>query len=152
MMRGLALALFAVGCTAAPADSSVEQEEAELAPYMDLMQRHGAKLGYAIQARNLKLSEFYLHEIEESLEEIAAEIPEHDGYPIARLIDQVALPGLAPLEEAMTIRSWSRIDEAYVAMIDTCNACHAATEHEFLVILPAEGEPPFMQRFAPSDN
>ena len=137
------------GCGSADGDA-VEQP-AELAPYMTQAQHHSQKLGYSIRAKNQPLADFYLDELREVLEHAADEIPEHDGYPIAQLIGEIALPGLEPVESAVARGKWELAWIEYGTMIDTCNACHAATEHEFLVVLPAAGEPPFNQDFTPLD-
>ncbi|MEM7354326.1 MAG: hypothetical protein AAF657_26205, partial [Acidobacteriota bacterium] len=72
-----ALVLFATGCKpsqATPAATATEAlepatETVELATLMGDMQRHSAKLGFAIQGKNQPLAQFYLEELHEVLEE-----------------------------------------------------------------------------------
>ena len=44
---------------------------------------------------------------------------------------------------------WTTTWTAYEKLIDGCNRCHMATEHGFIKIVPAQGEPPFNQTFKP---
>lgn len=145
MARRAALWLIACATACSPQPQAPVGER--LDAQMDRLQRRTSKLGLAIDARNLRLAAYYLETLDGSLDAIAASVPEQDGYPIARLIDQVARPALAPLDEALTVRSWPRVEAAYGALIETCNACHAATERDYLVMLPASEARRFDQRF-----
>src|SRR5690554_4654739 len=81
------VALSLVSCSTSPNPTdhhANEEEEIELAPYMANLQRHSQKLGYSIAARNQPLAAFYLEELEEALETLQNEVPEHDGMPIAQ--------------------------------------------------------------------
>lgn len=126
-----------------------EHEHAELAPFMAQLQQHSQKLGFAIEGQNTSLAEFYLHEITEVLEEIEEEIPIHDKLPIAELIKKIPEPMLAPLDKEIEAGHWHEATQAYSNLINACNSCHAATQHEFIVITPANGNPPFNQLFTP---
>ena len=141
----------AIGCDS-PADrasSSASQhgeEEVEIATLMGEMQRHSTKLGYSIAAKNQPLAGFYLEEIEEMLEEVSA-IEEHDGVVIGQAAQTIFQPVLDPLIAQVAGASWEESSISYAALIDACNRCHAATEHEFIVILEPVGEPPYNQAF-----
>lgn len=156
-LRSILLAvslLVAAGCSLEisadrPVDSShaAEGEHEELAPYMGLMQRYSQKLGYAIRAGNGELAGFYVHELEETAESLIDEVPVHDGLPIARTTETMLMPKLERMERALAGDDRQETAAAYEAVIGGCNACHTATEHDFIVIEPARGEPPFNQRF-----
>lgn len=124
-----------------------EQQQAELALYMSRLQWHSEKLGFAIQGRNGRLAEFYLEEVGEVLEEVKSRAPVHDGLPIANLVTIIADPEIKLLNESLENNDWSAIDKQYLELVNSCNRCHSATQHEFIVILPVEGKPPFSQRF-----
>ena len=124
-----------------------EEEEVELSPMMSSVQRFSQKLGYSVLAKNKKLTEFYFEEIEESLEAIERKVIEHDGMPIADPIKIIMNPTLAQFESDLKTADWALIQQSYGTLIESCNRCHIATEHEFLVILPSEGTPPFNQDF-----
>lgn len=151
---GSAGAARAEGSAAATAGAGtgaeVEAEEVELAILMSRLQVHTDKLGYSVQARNRPLAGFYLAEIEETYEELAA-IPEHDGYPVAHPAGVILAPLLERLQGELAAGEWSAAADGYAALVDGCNRCHAATEHEYVVILPVSGPPPYSQRFEPAD-
>lgn len=128
-------------------------EEVELARLMTELQRHGAKLGYALEARNRPLADFYLHELEEVYEELSR-VEEYEGMPIAQPAGVILVPALEELASFLDRSDpWAEDPgspwRAYEALIEACNRCHLATEHAFLRIVPARGEPPFNQSFEP---
>ncbi len=124
-----------------------EHKTPELAPYMSRIQAFSQKLGYSIESSNQPLAEFCLHEIEEAFEEIEDEIPEHDGMPLAQYVDTMMNPGFEPFHKALRTENWKAARENYMTLIASCNSCHIQTRHEFIVILPASGKPPFNQKF-----
>lgn len=124
----------------------------ELATYMDRLQRFSQKLGYAVEGRNAPLADFYLHEIEETLDEIAAFVPEHDGFDIPDLLEVFARPEADRLETAVAEQDWDAAWRGYELLIHSCNTCHAATDHDFIIITPATGDPPFNQLFREGES
>ena len=151
---GVLLALSGCAPTHEAGGATVEpppeaEAEVELATLMGEMQRHSAKLGYSLEGGNRPLANFYLHEIEEVLGELM-EVEEHEGMPIAQPSGVIMVPVIEALEAGLTGEmAWAELGESYRLLIDGCNRCHLATEHGFIEILPATGEPPFNQRFEP---
>ncbi|MEM7354054.1 MAG: hypothetical protein AAF657_24845, partial [Acidobacteriota bacterium] len=121
-------------------------ETVELATLMGDMQRHSAKLGFAIQGKNQPLAQFYLEELHEVLEELEA-VDEHEGMPIGSPAKVIMDPALAELAARLEPAGWAGAWPAYEATIEACNRCHLATEHGFIEVLPASGTPPFNQVF-----
>lgn len=142
----LAGALLAAACGGGDAAGGAAGEN--LSRAMGEAQRHAAKLGHAIDARNGPLAGYYAGELDETLRAIARDHEVHEGYPVADLVRELALPAVRPVADAVAARDWIEAERAYAAALDTCNACHAATEKEFVVVLPADGPPRFFQRFA----
>ena len=141
---GLVLALlFLDGCSG----SHRSPESVELAPFMSRLQTFSQKLGYAIEARNTELANFYLHEIHETAEDIEKQVPEHDGHHVAALCKAVLGPAISQCEQVMSNGTWNDRWNGYAAIIASCNACHCATAHPFIRILPAKGVPSFNQDF-----
>lgn len=127
-----------------------ESEEPELAAYMTTLQRFSQKLGYSVSAKNYPLSKFYLHELEETFEEIKDEVPEHDGFEISSTVRKIMDPLLEDFEKSLEDKDWRLASSGYKDLIEGCNRCHRATEHEFLKITPASGKNnPFNQDFLP---
>ncbi|MFN2239175.1 MAG: hypothetical protein ABR524_07270 [Thermoanaerobaculia bacterium] len=125
--------------------------EPALAALMGELQRHTMKLGYAIEGENPELAEFYLHEIEEVLESLEG-IEEYDGMLVADNARTIMRPLLPPLRAGIAGNDTSAISRSYQSMLDGCNRCHTATDHEFIVITRPAGPPPFNQDFAGSRN
>jgi len=140
-------ALVAAGALAAgPALAS----GAGLAERMAHLQRHTHKLQLSVEAKNPRLVGFYVHEIEEMAEEIRDEIPSYDGQPVGRLAAEMLLPAVEALESPVEAGDWEAAGIAFDRLIATCNTCHDATEHGYIRIRKAEGNP-FNQDFSPAD-
>lgn len=127
-----------------------DSEEVELAAVMGEMQRMSAKLGFAIEGRNSPLADFYLEELGETFEKLTS-ISEHEGMPIGHPAATILQPALESLAEFLEQQAWEDTWGAYEVLIEACNRCHLATEHEFIEILPARGQAPFNQRFAAAE-
>ena len=97
---------------------------------------NGADL--SIQGNNSPLAAFYLHELEETAATIIEAVGEYDGHPVSALTEHMLLPALSGLEVAIGA---GEADEGMVNLVEACNACHAATEHAFIVIGRAKGNP-----------
>lgn len=138
--------LASVGCTR-PLDAEAEGESVELAILMGELQRHGTKLGFAIRGENRQLADFYLTEVGEVLDELI-EVRENEGLPIGATARIIMPPLVGQLRENLAADSWPHSRTAYGHLIDGCNRCHAATEHEYIDILTEPGDSGFAQRFA----
>ncbi|MED5465168.1 MAG: hypothetical protein VX699_10965 [Myxococcota bacterium] len=123
----------------------------ELAASMGDLQRFAHKLGLSLHHANQPLAEFYLHEMEETLEEISEKIPTHDGLPIKNLLSTILLPPLAQLETSLKHGEFEQSLQVWPSVIQSCNRCHAATEHAFIRIQDIR-ENPFNQDFSPQNH
>lgn len=139
----------------APADSGLKPlvevpPGPELALLMGTLQTLTHKLALSADAGNAPLAAFYLHESREQLRTIQQEAPEYENLPIAVLIERLALPAYSDLEKATTVRPEAS-REALLAGLDrvvqTCNECHAATQHGFIRITRGTEVNPFNQSF-----
>jgi hypothetical protein len=120
----------------------------ELVPYMEILQHLSHKLGLAIQAKNEPLASFYVEEVEETIEIIRKKFPVYDDMQIASLAGAMMVPQIEPLEISLKAKNWVTTNASYTKLIDSCNSCHAATAHKFVVIT-APTTNPFNQTFAP---
>lgn len=118
-----------------------------LALQMHYLQIWSHKMALSIDAQNLQLADFYHHEVEETVESIVQTVPEYDGYPIGELVDRIMTPTLESLEQALDAQDWPLIRSRYEQVIVSCNQCHAATDHGYIVITPGFGQNPFNQTF-----
>ncbi|MBU6303153.1 MAG: hypothetical protein KGS60_16520 [Verrucomicrobia bacterium] len=121
----------------------------ELALLMGDLQRLTHKLALSADAGNAELAAFYLHESQEQLRKIQREAPEYENLPIAVLIDRMAHPAYAPLQEAIAAKDQERMVAGLDLIVQSCNACHVATQHGFIRITRGTEVNPFNQSFAP---
>ena len=121
----------------------------ELVPYMEILQHLSHKLGLAIQAKNEPLASFYVDETEETIEIIRKKFPTYDKMEIASLAGAMIVPQIDPLRVSLKAKNWVTTNASYTKFVDSCNGCHAATAHKFIVIT-APTTNPFNQTFAPT--
>jgi hypothetical protein len=140
------LGAILVLATAAPA-----QADGGLAALMHTLQTHAHKLQLSIAARNGELAYFYLHELEETAEEIVAEVGEYDGHPIGALTREMLLPVIESLEGSVKAADWPDSEARFAKLLKSCNGCHVVAGHGFIRIVPATGNP-FAQDFSPRQD
>lgn len=131
-----------------------EQAAPELALLMGDLQRLTHKMALSADALNPELAAFYWHESLEQLKAIQTEAPEYERLPIALLVDRMALPAYAPFKAAIEEKpvNRERVMAALDGVIQSCNACHAATQHGFIRITRGTEVNPFNQSFAPTST
>lgn len=142
----LALAAM-VGTQLAPVKET--SNAPELALLMGDLQRLTHKLALSADAGNAELAAFYLHESQEQLRKIQSEAPEYENLPVALLIDRLAHPAYAPMQMALNAKDQQRMIAGLDSIIQSCNACHMATQHGFIRITRGTEVNPFNQSFAP---
>jgi hypothetical protein len=123
------------------------EEEPEAAtkyrPYllMDVMhqfQRYVDKLYFAGKAQNWRLAEWYLWKIEQSaLPLIEGEVEpyrneKYDAQPLAKAM---LIPSLRAVEPSIETKNVTQFLAAYEGLVQTCNACHVATNHGYVKII-----------------
>ena len=122
-------------------------DEAGLAVLMERMQTYTHKLQLSIEARNEPLANFYMHELEETAEHVADNIPHYGDAPVGQLTREMLLPAIERLEGTVEAGEWPTSDMRFVDVIRACNACHLVTGHEYLRVAPAKTNP-FAQDFS----
>ncbi len=140
----LALGLGLILPSAQAADAETPPD---LIENMMQMQYFVHKLSLSIDARNDKLSDFYAHEVEETIE-AAETIPSYHDKPIGDLVTGMLVPAFERLEQAIETGDWKQSDTRLDDLIEACNACHTATGYEAIRIRRVENNP-FMQSFQP---
>lgn len=101
-----------------------------LGDFMSGIQIHHSKLWFAGQSQNWELADFEIHEIEEAIEDIEAF---HKGRKEIEQIDMIK-PVLDNLDAAIDQRDPIAFNTGFNILTNTCNACHHAAEHGFVVI------------------
>ncbi len=122
------------------------ETEPKLATFMGHLLTMAHKLNLSIVAENSELSAFYLHEVDEVLEQIEALFPDHDGYPVGEMVTAFAMRALGPVDAALSAKDWTLTSQSYGRFVESCNACHGATGHPFIRVTMTSMNP-FNQNF-----
>ncbi len=115
-----------------------EDEEIELAVYMNRLQLYTNKLWFAAKNQSWELALFYLEETEETMEEVAEQKIMEDGIRIDEQMNTWGIPAIEPLEKALESKELKSIELEYTNLITNCNGCHTATKHSFIKIKTPE--------------
>jgi len=114
-----------------------------LGEFMSGIQLHHEKLWYAGKDRNWELANFEINEIREALTDIndyCKDRPETHFLPMIN-------PPLDSLDHSIQEKNSASFQRYYIALTNTCNSCHQATQHAFNVIKVPESSPFSDQEF-----
>ena len=143
LVAGLsALAMTAALSTRGAAQNPMGDANAEPAPFNPqmaalmsmLIQPRHAKLGLAGQAENWALAGYALKELRQGFLVISRAVPRWKGLPVPDLFDAAVSQPLAQLDFAIKANEPHQFGEGYARLTAGCNACHATTDHPFVVI------------------
>ncbi|MBK6264259.1 hypothetical protein JKA74_04360 [Marivirga sp. S37H4] len=126
----------------------ITEEKYEVAKAMGYMQRFSTKLYWAGSQENWELSEFYAHELEETIEEISEADVIDEGFAVSEMVTKMSIPAFEQVEEAIKKQDKSAFESSYQLLIQSCNACHAASKHAFIEIKVPELEGVYNQKFS----
>lgn len=140
VVLGLMILLIAAACnqvqnpTPEPASDSTDNhdKEVELALIMSRLQLYMNKLYFSGINDNTELRDFYVHEIEESMEEISGGNVTHEGVDISQNMQMFGLSQLEVFEQALAEEA--DFSEAYGDFVNACNSCHTASKYPFIII------------------
>jgi len=99
-----------------------------------LIQPRHAKLALAGQAENWPLAGYSLKELRQGFVVAARAVPRWKGLPVPDLFDAAVDQPLKLVEAAVKLQYKRQFDEAFGKLTEGCNACHATTEHAYIVI------------------
>jgi hypothetical protein len=116
--------------------------------WMGRLQYYAHKLGLAVGAGNRDLQGYYLHEVEEVIEQLE-KVETLDGVEIGKLVKAKLVPAFEALETAVEQGNSQVVEEAYGAMLGACNNCHKAANRPYLRII-RRTDNPYMQSFQPA--
>lgn len=134
-----------VGTALLPVAGIADEKEPAAAPrpyvLLDVMhqfQRYADKLYFSGEALNWELADWYLWKLE------AAALPVIKGrvepyrterYDARPLMEAMIIPAIRAVGSAIDRKSDRDFLRTYQSLVQTCNACHAATEHAFVKIV-----------------
>jgi len=152
-----ALAVLTVLSDRGAAESPFGDANAEPAPFNPqmsalmsmLIQPRHAKLGLAGKAENWPLAAYALKELRQGFAVVSRAVPRWKGLPVPDLADAAMTQPLTLLDFAIKLRVARQFDEAYGQLTQGCNACHATTDHAFIVIKAPDASPFPNQDFQP---
>ena len=99
-----------------------------------LIQPRHAKLGLAGKAENWPLAGYALKELKQGFAVTSRAVPRWKGLPVPDLFDAALTQPFTLLDFAIKLGYRRQFDEAYDTLTKGCNACHATTDHSFVVI------------------
>ena len=159
-MKFFAIAAFAIGLPLAaqaqqsqpPASSAKPQEPFTpgLGEIMTLQQMRHLKLWFAGQANNWPLAAYELDELKEGFDDVVKYFPTKDGVPTGTMASAVIEKEVAALDKAIEAKDRKQFAAAFDKLTASCNACHQASKHEFIVIRRPAANPYANQSFAPA--
>jgi hypothetical protein len=99
-----------------------------------LVQPRHAKLGLAGQAENWPLAGYAIVEIRQAFAGIVKAQPRFRGLPVGELVEAALNQAMTAVETAIKQKDPQKFAAAYDQLTQGCNACHAATDHPYVVI------------------
>ena len=109
---------------------------------MIIQPRH-AKLGLAGQVENWPLAGYALKELRQGFVVTARAVPRWKGLPVPDLFEAAVSQPLAVLDFAIKAQEPRQFGEGYAKLTAGCNACHATTDHSFILIKPPDSAAAF---------
>lgn len=106
----------------------------ELAEGMHYLQIYMNKLWFAGLAENTELTNFYLHELEEFMEDIVNRNVMSRGKNVSELMQSMALPQIELLENQLEKGDKMSFVLGYRGLMNSCNSCHVTVGRPYLVI------------------
>jgi uncharacterized membrane protein len=99
-----------------------------------LVQPRHVKLYYAGRDKNWELAAFELRELRASFRRAGQAIPTYRMQDVNKAVETITAPHLDRLDKAIAARDSALFARAYGTLTNSCNACHSAMEHAFLVM------------------
>ncbi|MCS6968043.1 MAG: hypothetical protein RMJ44_05190 [Cytophagales bacterium] len=116
------------------------------------LQTYHAKLYFAGAAKNWELAAYYVHELEEALEEVQKFHPVHEGIKVGQLVEAIALPSVEKVEEAISQKDVVAFSTAFERLTLSCNQCHQSAGKSFIRILVPQNTGLPNQDFRPTSQ
>ena len=127
--------ILALALVAAPAGASPSEGEGpSLGVTMSRVQDLAADLWFALDAGNLPLANYFVHELEEAFEDVQEHHVTHNEVALAPHLKVVLGEGGAIESLEAARKRGEGVPEAYDALTKACSSCHAATGHPYLKV------------------
>ncbi len=127
---------------AAPSAQESDEEhhdEIEVAIVMGRIQRFHQKYWLAVRGSNAELAQFYLHEMEEAMEEITEAKVVDEGIDISANMRTYGLEVNEHLQKKLKEEGLKALEQEGDLLVKSCNACHDASGYGLIEIrVPGE--------------
>ena len=107
---------------------------------MAVQPRH-IKLGLAGKARNWDYAAYEASELRNAFGRIGRTIPAYRKQALPDMFASAILPSMDKLDAAIKAKDGAAFDSAYKEVTASCNNCHGALEHGFVVIREPTSSP-----------
>lgn len=115
---------------------------------MEFQHRH-ATVWFAGEARNWPLTDYFLHEMEELVEDIGEFHPVWRDLRVADMLADVTVPAIEAMEDAVDAGDLNAFVSAYDQLTMACNGCHAPADKAAIVIQRPTSPPLTNLRYLP---
>src|SRR5262245_29563738 len=99
-----------------------------------LVQPRHAKLALSAREQNWPLASYAIHELKDALANISRWRPRYRDQPLPEMMEATTGEPIKAIEQAIETHDLKQFNAAYARLTDGCNSCHAALNHEFVVI------------------
>jgi hypothetical protein len=107
---------------------------------MAVQPRH-TKLGMAGKARDWDYAAYESSELRNAFGRIGRTIPAYRKQSLPDMFASAIVPALDKLDVAIKARDGAKFDAAYSEVTGSCNTCHTALDHAFVVIREPKASP-----------
>jgi hypothetical protein len=131
-------------------EAGAAKPELEVAVYMGRIEQHTRKLWASGTEGNLPLAKFYLHEIEEAMEDLERAGINDDGVPVSEHMKTYGLNTIEAFEAGVKADGLKDFKTQFELLVNTCNSCHDKCGYPFIrMVVPTE-VPGGIQDFRPT--
>ena len=116
------------------AANETPEEQIEIADIMTKLQRYMNKMWFAQLHSNWPLMEFYIEEMEETMELLSTSGVIEDNIDISGLMVKFGLNPLGKFKHVVEKQNLEQVRDTYDDLISNCNNCHKLSGHSFVVI------------------
>ena len=130
-------------------EERMEDIKPGLREIMSVIQQHHAKLYYAGREENWELADYQLDEIKEGLESAAKFYPQFKNVKasLKDLIPAMTKNDLDGVSDSIKNKNKIAFVKHFESLTVSCNRCHQAAEHQFIVIKVPSGSEFTNQKF-----
>ena len=132
-------------------EKAVADAKPGLGEMMGVIREHHAKLFYSGKAQNWELAQYQIDELKEGFEDVSKFYPHFKEVKLAlnELIPKIVSPTLEDVAAAIKKKDKKAFHSAFGALTESCNRCHQAAEHGFIVIQEPKSVEFTNQKFTP---